>query len=1067
MVRHALLFYALLASAGTVLGQPLRLIAEAEDFVVEKGAWQRVPFRENYFAGTFAITFLSRMACLAAPAQVEPGQEAVAVQRVDIAHDGDFHVLARYEQPYNFAVEFTVEIEQQGRRVFKEQYGRLEDPRIWAFNGHKPVAMERYGWGGTDNIVWQDKGTARLSRGPTTIRLIAGPQLDGGKPRAMAARRHVDVICLTDDLAGMEAQQKTNYLELDGWLVQDGDLYVRVTNPRDGLGPCVPVLAPVPEGQHSPYYIHIRDWPTTRVLKSGQLVEAKNYLLTGPRTHAVRQDLLAPLLDLGRYSKSDPKDPKAAPALAIPDQEYLQRGDSSGWVPLGQALDALNNSQWYPQAEYKHKVDGLHLQLEFAVPDGKGGLKPVREVTVRGKPSYYSDVTFELPGNVAANPLIRTQVEALRWLRGEVDKFPNKGPVARNLPIYGILDFSAARNVDGPIGEEATRLALALGDNTMVGKPGSWAAKLGVPQRRSLLVAHWPAGTVAKEYAVAEKAGHAANIKIVSYGDEIHIAPLAPEKGKEAEFNGRFVAWLQQRKVVGAEKATFTRNPGERWYYYSSLYATEAGIAHYAEETKFLESKSKDILIGANYSPHANYMVTELQYVRPFKARAMTMPWGEDYIWQIPEFSTQVAGYLVSGFRAGAKYHNLPIMMYVMPHSPGTTPRDFRLSFYTCIAHGTRLVNYFCATPGAVNATENYVATDDVPMFRALHAVSHEAGVFEDYVVKGKVRPARVGLLLSSVDEILTGDNNFKGGIHNAERKAIYYALRHAQVPVDFLTEDDVIEGQANDYQVIYVTQQHLHARAIQALQRWAVAGGTVVALCGGGLSDEFGAANPEALALYGLKDQKLDKDPKLTQVLFKQDLPAYQPLDRVKWGTGSEVPVLLWKQTLVPADGQVVGTYQGGAPAVVQKSHGKGRAILFGFFPGMAYVRSGLPLRPVDRGAVDSAYSHFVPTEMDVSLRQRLVSDLLPGGFVRPIDCSVTLVETTCIDTPASKRLAVPLLNYSGKAIENLTVTIAALPDVRSVRSVERGVLKHERRDGGIVVTLPLDVADMLLIDR
>ena len=48
----------------------------------------------------------------------------------------------------------------------------------------------------------------------------------------------------------------------------------------------------------------------------------------------------------------------------------------------------------------------------------------------------------------------------------------------------------------------------------------------------------------------------------------------------------------------------------------------------------------------------------------------------EDYVWQIPEFSVQVTGYLVSAFRAGAKYRNNPIHMYVMPHSPGNTPRS-------------------------------------------------------------------------------------------------------------------------------------------------------------------------------------------------------------------------------------------------------------------------------------------------------------------------------------------------------------------------------------------------------
>src|SRR4051794_40046523 len=101
-----LVAFAVLTAAGRADAQrfkPIRLLAEAEDFKVEKGDWKPVPFRENYYASTFAISFLSRMACLGAPAHVEPGQEAVATQAVQIPYDGDFHVLVRYEQPFNFS----------------------------------------------------------------------------------------------------------------------------------------------------------------------------------------------------------------------------------------------------------------------------------------------------------------------------------------------------------------------------------------------------------------------------------------------------------------------------------------------------------------------------------------------------------------------------------------------------------------------------------------------------------------------------------------------------------------------------------------------------------------------------------------------------------------------------------------------------------------------------------------------------------------------------------------------------------------------------------------------------
>ena len=1046
--------------------KPIRLIAEAEDFTVEKGEWKVVPYKENYYASTFAITFLSRMACLGAPEQTKG--DAIATQKIDVPSAGEFHVLARYEQPIDFSVEFTLEIEQAGKIAYKKLFGKLEDPKIWALNGNKRVAMERYWWGGTDNIVWQQGEPVKLAKGAATLRLIAGPQLEGSKPRVAAARRNIDVICLTNDLDGMAAQKKTRYLEYDGWLVQDGDLFVRITNPKDAVAPCVPVLEPSGGGQHSPYDIHIRDWAATRVYKSGYVVSKSNYQLTGPRLMATPATARAPQLD-DEFIFKPTKKPKGTPTADIPDGEYLQPGDTTRWIPIGHMLDALNDSTWNARAIYKGKASPTYLHLEFGIPDGKGAIKSVRTVTVK-------DDTFEMPGNVRANPVIRTQIEAVKWLREEVEKFPKVGSVPKRLPIYGIGAFSGAMSNPGPLGQEATKLTLTLGSNTLTGE-SAWAKQLGVPERKTRLVAHWPVGSEKMAWANALKAGTAKTIKVISFGDEIHISPLTPPKGKEDEFNAKFVAWLKSKNVVGADAAKFTRKEDDRWFYYSSLYSTNAGIEQYAAATKWLEDNAgKDILTGANYSPHANYMVTEMQWVRPFKMRAMNMPWSEDYVWQIPEFSVQVSGYLTSGFRCGAKYHNMPIMMYVMPHSPGNTPRSFRLSYYTCIAHGATLINYFCASPLAVGSTENYVATNDLGMWQAVHKATHEAGIFEDYVVDGKVGPAKVGLLLSSVDEIMTGDSNSKGGIHNHERKAIYYALRHAQIPVDFVTEDDVIEGLCKDHQVIYVTQQYLHSNAVKALKKWVDAGGTLVALCGGGFLDEFGKANADVNALFGVKSQTLYKDPKLTMVLAKQDLPMYKPLDTVEHYT-NKIPVLVWKQSLTTGDGKTIGTFANGSPAIVEKAHGKGKAVLFGFFPGMAYERSGLPILPADRGGTDAGFNHFLPTQMDTHLRSLITANFLPKGFRTPVECVVAklggvaalyddvLVESTCIDSKG--KLAVPLINYTGKTIDSLVVRIHGLTDAKRIRSVERGNLKAVVQDGVTVVTLRLDVADMLLIDR
>ena len=623
-------------------------------------------------------------------------------------------------------------------------------------------------------------------------------------------------------------------------------------------------------------------------------------------------------------------------------------------------------------------------------------------------------------------------------------------------------------NSPGRIGRLATEIAIALGDNTITARTNPFARELGVPDRATdQALGHVPPTVdgVKARLDKLEAAGTLGKLRLISYGDE-HYIPAARITDEE------LAAFLTQRGVTHNGAVQVTDDVNDPLYFHAQLCAFEKGVKSWAAATRHLAERTGGRAVaGINYGPASHNMVDELNFVRAFKLKGLSTAWSEDYVWQMPEISVQITGFRVSGFRAGAKYHKNPILMYIMPHSPGNTPRDVRLSYYTALAHGTTMVHFFCASPSAVAVTENYINGRDVAMFRTVHDLVHEAGVFEDYVMDGTVRQARVALLLSSVDDIRNPSPLTKGGYSNAGRKAIYYALRHAQVPVDFLSENDVLDGLADTYQLIYVTQEYLHSRAVPALLKWVEKGGTLVALCGGGFLDEFSRPNPAANALYGVRGQAIEKDTRLDVFQLKQDLPPYVPLDHVRWTRNetsvTNVPVILWKQLIEPSDGKVVGTYSDGKPAVVEKAHGKGRALLFGFMPGLAYLKSGLPLRPMDRRPSDGAFCHFLPTGMDPRLRRAIVGDFLPEGFVRPVKCGEPLVESTCIDTPQPPRLAVPLMNFTGQSIDTLTVVINDIKGAKRVRSMEHGDLKPRFEGGAMILAFPLDVTDMVLIDR
>jgi hypothetical protein len=680
---------------------PLRLIVEAEDFQPTAGDWAAKDWGTNYYAATFAISFLSRGRYLSAP---EQGAPSAAEKEIDVPRDGTFEVWARFEQPYNYAVEFDVEIRQGGQTVFQRGYGRLDAPKLWPFKkGLQPQVL--WEWGGTDNIVWEGKDTkAALKKGKATLVLKKGPQ-----KAAQAARRNVDAILLTDDAAGVEKQIKqASYLPLDGWFTQAGDVFLKVTNPADAAAPLAAHVGPCTE--HSPYWVHVRDWPHQIWIGKTEGAEA----------------------------------PK-------PDG-YLKPGAASPWVEVGRFLDTLNQSQWrvFPVAADKQPLAGkkVHLALGLAGPDGQPRVLREGDFTV----GTDGAVTFFLDGDLRRTRRVRTVEEDLEQLARVVQAFPKKGKRPEQFLIDGIMGSASGVEQSPRVKELCRDIALALGSNTLPEVPR--------PERNaSIDVRSIPTKDLAAYCQKLVKEGKADRLKVVSLGDEIHIGGEAQSPRDDPAFR----AYLRERNADPADLGLKTldearlelKDKQSLLYYASQVFSFEQGLKAYKERTDVLEANlPKGIYCGANYSPHPYYWPREGQWIRAFARRALTLPWAEDYTWQIPEASQQINGYLLTALRAAAKYHDLPIQMYVMPHAPGQTPADLRRAWYTALGHGAKQLNFFCATPLSVAYTENYVVSEAADTWRTIHDLVHETGQAEEVLFPAQPRPAEVGLLISFAQDL-------------------------------------------------------------------------------------------------------------------------------------------------------------------------------------------------------------------------------------------------------------------------------------------------------------------------
>ncbi|GIW94542.1 MAG: hypothetical protein KatS3mg110_2583 [Pirellulaceae bacterium] len=429
-------------------------ICEAEEFQCSgPPGWQPKRFGENYYAATFANTFLSRKAFLGAPEQCEP---SVAELKVRIEQGGRYLVLVRYEAAYRFETQFRVLIEQADRVVFDRLYGARTNLKIWPF-GQKLKTELSWSWGATENIVWEGHDAlVELQPGPATVRLIAGRQPEP------AARRNVDLVMLTRDIDQVQMRiEKEGYLPLDGMLTQSGDVYVRVTNLSDR--PIVFRGRPAPTGgnwqQHSPYWVHLRTW------KAPELTVA-----AGQTTDWVEVGSTMDSLADGQWLWTGDGRYRAEFAVRMPDESLQPLASFTGEGDLTLAADADTRYSRRLRKQEQVLYDLLaFLKQDIPAPHGH----PPQQTTVYA-------VTFE-PLDSDQHRAAVAEFKKLFGLTDTVPDAPNgRGYIdVRGIPTEKLAEYCQRL---GPLAQNIA--VVSLGDEISLPQPQD--KKVDEPFRRWL-----------------------------------------------------------------------------------------------------------------------------------------------------------------------------------------------------------------------------------------------------------------------------------------------------------------------------------------------------------------------------------------------------------------------------------------------------------------------------------------------------------------------------------------------------------------------------------------------------
>ncbi len=476
--------------------------------------------------------------------------------------------------------------------------------------------------------------------------------------------------------------------------------------------------------------------------------------------------------------------------------------------------------------------------------------------------------------------------------------------------------------------------------------------------------------------------------------------------------------------------------------------------------TETLRQSLPNAGIGANYSPHGGatnaYLGGVNHWVTAFRDDVLTMPWGEDYIWQLPVGTPQMNSINLDMFRAGIRGKpNGKIMYYVMPHMPGNIPEMWRRMWYSAMGHGAKLFNLFEFQPVWMAYTENHCTGKE--MYAEILKTFREYGTFEDIVQSGQVRPAQAALWFSETADTFN-DYSDSGG---AAKRGLYIAILGQQIPLDFLVDQDAADGTLNQYKVLFLTDRHVGKASSQKIAEWVKAGGLLIATAGAGQWDENNQPNTILRDLIGVSETQWVAPKDRLIGFIKQDLPFVSPVETVTVGPEQLPAFGAVSKGKAAAGTQVLGTFADGSPAVTLRNAGQGTVAACSFLPGLTYFKSAIPRKPLDRGTTPDAMAHFLPVNFDWRIGE-MIGQIVPAGL-RPVTTNIRLVEANVIESKAGTAIA--LTNWSTTPVKGLKVTVnIPVPTKQATLSTGRPV-KREMANGKTVFTLDLDVADTLVL--
>ncbi|NLF22996.1 MAG: hypothetical protein GX590_07520, partial [Lentisphaerae bacterium] len=284
---------------------------------------------------------------------------------------------------------------------------------------------------------------------------------------------------------------------------------------------------------------------------------------------------------------------------------------------------------------------------------------------------------------------------------------------------------------------------------------------------------------------------------------------------QDAAYQEAFRNWLRSKGLTPddllvsdwAAVRTVTddaRDTDPALYYFSQRFRTQALGDFMAVQRRALEAACGGAFpVNVNFSDgatyHANFYSQGVDYFELLDDDGQNAIWGED--WANGASSYQCGAYNVDLMRAAARDRGQVIGHYLIAHA-GRKALDIKLKAAGNVARGAKMLESFSygvywGSHEGGPAWRSSVWQNKPEIWGAHAELMREIGAVEDLVLPAMPARAEVALLYSSASDIWSIGRNLAYGF---DRMHTWMALAHAQIPVDFVSEDQAAAGGLDGY---------------------------------------------------------------------------------------------------------------------------------------------------------------------------------------------------------------------------------------------------------------------------